>query len=188
MRVDEGDFVPQFVDGTRQHEHGNFVNARHGLKSGLSKIASRHRKMTAFKMRLGERRIVIAPECQIAEGAALTQKVNHVRIDCIILVAPSHPVRKRFLRNQPLQERILFAFAPCKPFNFPLVAQNCIAENIRTVTAIVFRLLMPGGFSRARCTHDGAEHIERHFRKGTLQGIKPRSACKHLLFGKRMLA
>ena len=40
------------IHGTRQHEQGDLVDARHRLESALAEIGARLRQVTALEMRL----------------------------------------------------------------------------------------------------------------------------------------
>ena len=168
------------VHGARQHEEGDLVDARHGLKPRLAELCTYCCEMPTLKMGLGERRIIIASEREVVERPILAHEVDEELVDRIVLLAPSHPVREGFLRDEAREELILLALAAREPLDLLLVAQEGIAEDVRPIAAVVLRLLMSRCLARARRAHDRAKDVERHLGMCTVQLRKARRACEDL--------
>ena len=108
---DKRHLMTLFVHGARQHEEGDLVDARHGLKARLSELCAYRCEMPTLKMGLGERRIIITAEREVVERPILAHEIDEELVDRIVLLAASHPVREGFLRDEAREELILLALA-----------------------------------------------------------------------------
>ena len=169
------------VHCARQHEQRDLIDARHRLEARLAETRTRLRQMTALEMRLRERCVVITPKGQIAECIVPLHKFNQVFVDCIVFLAAPQPVGKRLLWDQTSEKVILLALTARQAFDLLLVSQEGIAEDVRPIAAVVFRLLVTRRLTRARCPHDGAEHIERCLWMSALQLLETRRTRENLI-------